>query len=174
LTVLRHLNYLADGAYPYGSLYRNRDGYFYGMTSAGGTNYSYTGTVFKISPTGTFSVLLRFPDGAWGFNPVASLVQGRDGYYYGMAHHGGSGDYGTIFRTCTNGTLTALHSFNYHFTGGYPDGSLVQGTDGNFYGMATTGGTNLHGTIFKMTPANSAALKCFDGWLGLRQPDLGY
>jgi uncharacterized repeat protein (TIGR03803 family) len=155
LTVLRSLNYAADGGYPYGSLYRNSDGYFYGMTSSGGTNYDYTGTAFKISSTGTYTVLFHFPDGALGFNPSENLIQARDGYYYGMAHNGGKSNYGAIFKLCNSGVLTSLRSFDYNNNGGYSDGSLIQGIDGNFYGMATSGGTYLNGTIFKMTASGT-------------------
>ena len=163
LTVLRHLNYSSDGANPYGSLYENSDGYFYGMSSSGGTNYNYTGTIFKISPTGIFTVLFRLPDGAFGFTPAESLVQATDGFYYGMTHNGGMDNYGTIYKTSTNGTMTVLRSFDYYNTGGYPDGSLIQGTDGNFYGMATDGNNNLDGTIFKITPGGTfTVLKLLD------------
>src|SRR5205814_1061092 len=163
LTVLRHLNYSSDGANPYGSLYENSDGYFYGMSSSGGTNYTYTGTIFKISPTGIFTVLFRLPDGAFGFTPAESLVQAKDGFYYGMTHNGGMDNYGTIYKTSTNGTMTVLRSFDYYNTGGYPDGSLIQGTDGNFYGMATDGNNNLDGTIFKITPGGTfTVLKLLD------------
>jgi uncharacterized repeat protein (TIGR03803 family) len=163
LTVLRHLNYSSDGANPYGSLYENSDGYFYGMASSGGTNYTYTGTIFKISPTGVFTVLFRLPDGAFGFNPAESVVQAKDGFFYGMAHNGGMDNYGTIYKTCTNGTLTVLRHFDYYNTGGYPDGSLIQATDGNFYGMGTTGNNNLDGTIFKITPTGTfTVLKLLD------------
>jgi uncharacterized repeat protein (TIGR03803 family) len=91
LTVLRHLNYSADGANPLGSLYENSDGYFYGMTSSGGTNYTYTGTIFKISSTGVFTVLFRLPDGAFGFNPAESVVQAKDGFLYGNGAQWGHG-----------------------------------------------------------------------------------
>ena len=54
-------------------------------------------------------------------------------------------------------TLTTLHSFDYTdgaFPGNYGAG-LVQATDGNFYGTTNTGGANLFGTIFKITPSGT-------------------
>jgi uncharacterized repeat protein (TIGR03803 family) len=52
-------------------------------------------------------------------------------------------------------TLTTLLSF-CNDTNSCPDGSdpggLIKGTDGNFYGMTSAGGTNDFGTIFKITP----------------------
>jgi uncharacterized repeat protein (TIGR03803 family) len=149
ITVLRHLN-TADGVNPYGSLYKNSDGYFYGMTYSGGVSNSY-GTIFKISSTGSFSVLLRFPDNAWGVSPYGSLVQAKDGNFYGTAYEGGTYGQGTIYKLCPSGSFTTLRSLNGTSNGSYPKGSMVQGTDGNFYGMASSGGTNNYGTIFKMS-----------------------
>jgi uncharacterized repeat protein (TIGR03803 family) len=48
-------------------------------------------------------------------------------------------------------------------TGSYPYGSLVQGSDGNFYGMTSEGGAFTIGTVFKLdvselTPPPAPAL----------------
>jgi uncharacterized protein (TIGR03437 family) len=52
-------------------------------------------------------------------------------------------------------TLTTLVSFN-GTDGVEPDyGSLVQGTDGNFYGTTYSGGANNTGTVFKVTPGGT-------------------
>jgi uncharacterized repeat protein (TIGR03803 family) len=58
------------------------------------------------------------------------------------------------------GTLTTLVSFNstslpLATSGGTPLSALVQGSDGNFYGTTSQGGSGSVGTIFKMTPAGS-------------------
>src|SRR5580704_8856387 len=37
--------------------------------------------------------------------------------------------------------------------GNLPNGWLVQGNDGNFYGTTATGGASGYGTIFRITPA---------------------
>jgi len=39
--------------------------------------------------------------------------------------------------------------------GSNPFGSLVQGSDGAFYGMTYQGGTKNKGTVFKVTPAGA-------------------
>src|SRR6516164_6791975 len=64
--------YPTDGANPYAGLIRDAAGNLYGTTSAGGTNGSACfglgcGTVFKLSPGGTESVLYKFSGGADGF-----------------------------------------------------------------------------------------------------------
>jgi uncharacterized repeat protein (TIGR03803 family) len=65
--------------------------------------------------------------------------------------------------------------------GGTPKGNLVRGTDGNFYGMTTAGGTHNAGTVFKITPAKAfSVLKHFNlltdggnpyGGLWVKKPD---
>jgi uncharacterized repeat protein (TIGR03803 family) len=50
-------------------------------------------------------------------------------------------------------TVTTLVSFD-GTNGSQPEfGSLVQGTNGNFYGTTWSGGANIAGTVFKITPA---------------------
>ena len=51
-------------------------------------------------------------------------------------------------------TITTLVNFN-GTNGSYPNGNLVQGSDGNFYGTTSQGGINDPfgpGTVFKVTP----------------------
>ena len=49
-------------------------------------------------------------------------------------------------------TLQTIYSFNNSNGPAQPQGRLVQGADGNFYGTTTAGGTSGKGTVFKMTP----------------------
>ncbi len=174
LFVLRHLNIDEDGGNPYGSLLKNSDGYFYGMAMNGGTkneNGDGSGTIFKISASGAYTVLTRLQDNAEGMYPGKSLVQGKDGYFYGMAREGGKFGYGTIYRLCTDGSFTALHSFERKTTGAWPYGSLIQAKDGYFYGMTSRGGTFDAGTIFKMSQSGSVTvIKHFDPSNGRYSP----
>ncbi len=125
----------------------------------------------------SFTTLVTF-DGSNGANPVGSLVQGSDGNFYGTAWYGGSSTNcrdgcGTVFRMTPAGTLTTLVNFN-QANGANPIGSLVQGTDGNFYGTTTGGGSSTNcgtfgcGTVFRMTlDGTLTTLASFDrahGW----------
>jgi uncharacterized repeat protein (TIGR03803 family) len=104
-----------------------------------------------------------------GLYEGSSLIQGTDGNFYGASIAGGSAytgpntGYGTVFKMTPEGTITTLYNFcsKAKCADGYaPNGSLVQGTDGNFYGTTQLGGKGIHsdclqgcGTVFKITPA---------------------
>lgn len=159
----------SDGHNPMAALVQGTDGNFYGTTADGGTNCSQNqfngcGTVFKVTPTGTLTTLHRF-NGTDGFKPVAGLVQGNDGSFYGTTEYGGTNcgldpydGCGTVFRITPSGTLTTLHSFNGS-DGFQPIADLVLGTDGNFYGTTMEGGTTCQfdgcGTAFVITPGGA-------------------
>jgi uncharacterized repeat protein (TIGR03803 family) len=149
----------APGQYPYlENLVQGSDGNFYGTTLDGGTN-GY-GAVFKISPSGTFTLLHSFSTATTdGESPYAGLVQGSDGNFYGTTHTGGANNYGTVFQISPSGTFTLLHSFSTATTDGeYPYAGLVQGSDGNFYGTTYFGGANGAGTVFNVTPSGTCTV----------------
>jgi len=108
-----------DGAGPQG-LIPPVNGYFYGTTSGYTIDgyYGY-GTVFKMSLSGTLTTLYSFcaqPNCADGSDP-STLVQARDGNFYGTTADGGdptcdpSWGCGTVFRITPAGALTTLHTF---------------------------------------------------------------
>jgi uncharacterized repeat protein (TIGR03803 family) len=157
------------GKSPQAALVQGSDGSFYGTTAFGGTNGD-NGTVFKITPSGVFTSLLSF-NGTNGRRPLASLVQGRDGNFYGTTSQGGAAydgilsfGHGTLFQLTPNGNLTSLHSFT-ETDGEGPEAGLVEGSDGNFYGTTLSGGaTGDNGTVFRMTPAGAlTTLHSFNG-----------
>nr|WP_317046582.1 choice-of-anchor tandem repeat GloVer-containing protein [Adhaeribacter arboris] len=151
-TILKHLDNTI-GSYPKGSLVEGADGNFYGMAYQGGTN-NY-GTIFRITPKGVFTVRRHLDLSTTGGRPYGSLVKATNGNFYGMTYQGGTNGYGTIFRMTPSGTFTVLRNLSYTSDGANPQGDLTQGTDGNFYGLTYTGGTNSYGTIFKMTPGGT-------------------
>src|ERR1035437_6588409 len=172
LTVLHSFNG-SDGEFPQGGLVQATDGNFYGTTYSGGasTNCTYgCGTVFKITSAGTLNALHSFctqtscSDGKY---PNGELVQASDGNLYGTAYEGGASNYGTVFKftsSGTSGTLTVLHSFDLT-DGSYPQGALVQATDGNLYGTTSQGGNvaPTAGTIFEITEGGKfSSLYSFD------------
>lgn len=159
----------ADGSGPSSGLIQATNGDFYGTTNAGGHNND-NGTVFKITPSGTLTLLYSFcansgcADGAY---PSSVLVQATDGNFYGTTNDGGAHGQGTVFKITPSGKLTTIYSFCP--TTNCPDGTgpaagLVQGTDGNLYGTTQVGGANVfYGTVFKITPGGTlTTLHSFD------------
>jgi uncharacterized repeat protein (TIGR03803 family) len=154
---------LTDGSEPWAALVQGTDGNFYGGTAVGGANAR--GTLFKITRAGALTTLHGF-DGTDGDIPSAALVRGTDGNFYGTTEQGGANAGGTVFKITAAGALTTLYSFCAQANcadGSYPYATLVQGTDGNFYGITGYGGTGQGsttcatsipsgcGTVFKMT-----------------------
>jgi len=94
-----------DGGTPLAGLVQATDGNLYGTTSqcVGLTaGCKYPGTIFQITPSGTFTTLYIFcsagapcTDGA---DPGAALIQGTDGNLYGSTTKGSGSAPGTIFR----------------------------------------------------------------------------
>ena len=136
-----------DGSSPNAGLIEGSDGNFYGTTLNGGVNNQ--GTVFKITSSGTLTVLHSF-DANNGGEPTASLVQGADGNFYGTTYNGGANGDGVIFGMTPSGSYTLLHSFAGS-DGSHPRGGMVQAPDGSFYGTTYTGGSANMGTIFHLT-----------------------
>ncbi|HTB85261.1 MAG TPA: choice-of-anchor tandem repeat GloVer-containing protein [Candidatus Sulfotelmatobacter sp.] len=129
-----------DGADPESDLTVGPDGDLYGTTVGGGTYGA--GAVFKISTNGTFTALASFA-GNTGYNPYAGVTAGPGGSLYGVVTSGGTTGYGTAYKVSSGGQFTLLNNFSYFPNGANPQAPLIQGPDGNFYGTAAGGGTNL-------------------------------
>jgi len=155
----------ADGTVP-NPVIQASDGNLYGTTQAGGANDG--GTVFKMTTSGALTTLYSFCSQAncddGGF-PMAGLVQASNGKFYGTTYAGGSQDEGTAFKITASGQLTTLYTFCMQTncpSGGNPGSSLIQATDGNFYGTTIAGAGTCFievdcGTIFRMTPTGQLA-----------------
>ena len=127
-----------DGANPLGALIQASDGYFYGTTNLGGAKSE--GTIFKMDSLGNLTTLYSFTGGDDGAQPSGGLIQASDGYLYGATLVGGASSAGVVFRTDTSGNMTTLYSFSGGTDGYGPEGSLIQATDGYFYGVTQNGG----------------------------------
>jgi uncharacterized repeat protein (TIGR03803 family) len=135
-----------DGSIPLGPLMQGTDGRFYGTTNWGGNNG--LGIVFQISSSGVYQVLHSFQNSTTtspvileGENSVAGMVDGGDGFIYGVTEQGGASGYGTLFRLTKTGTgFSVLHNFDKQ-TGGNPYGTPLLHTNGIIYGVTYTGGT---------------------------------
>ena len=140
----------SDAGSPYEGVIADASGNLYGSTSRGGPEN--LGTVFRLTPTGTVTLLHSFSI-LEGAEPMGTLLLDASGDLYGTALGGGSNtdteSLGTLFKLSASGTLTVLH----HFSGGngaYPEDGIISAGPGSFYGTTVGGGTSGRGTIYKL------------------------
>ena len=125
----------------------------WGMTLYGGTDDN--GVLFQYSPaTATYTKKIDFsrPNERW---PYGSLIRASDGKFYGMTKNGGTTDDGVLFQyDPATSTYTKKVEFD-GINGRYPQGSLIQASDGKLYGMTWAGGTNNLGVLYQSEILNS-------------------
>jgi uncharacterized repeat protein (TIGR03803 family) len=129
-----------DGYSPEASLTEGTDGNLYGSTFGGGGEYR-LGTLFKITPSGSFTALWDFSTQGGGDGPLAPLTLVSNGDFVGTT--AAPNGHGTIFNVTSQGKLTLLHTFLCQrkcLGGNAPEGALALGTDGKLYGTTSFGG----------------------------------
>ena len=145
-----------DGDNPlYGDLLFDQAGNIQGSAWGGGEWAG--GVVYKITPSGSESVLYPFNgiDGAYLANAV---IFDHSGNLYGTTVAGGLSNYGTVFELSPSGsgwTEKVLYSFEGGNDGGFPYAGLVFDSSGNLYGATSDGGSGGGGTVFRLTPAGT-------------------
>ena len=153
----------SDGAYPSAGLIMDSGGNLYGTTAGGGGGSCNLGcgTVFKLAPDGTETVLHAFTGGD-GALPLGDLIQDSAGDLYGTTKMGDSGDCelskihgcGTVFELAPDGTETVLHAFTGGNDGAFPVAGVTEDKAGNLYGTTFAGGANCQsyacGTVFEI------------------------
>ena len=152
----------SGGYYPQAAgLIQATNGNFYGDTAFGGADADPYGSIFELTPSGKLTTVSNFcynvPNCIHGNYPHAGVIQATDGSFYGTTPEGGAASYGTVFKVTAAGALTTLYSFcspdcTY---GSGPQGGLIQGKDGNFYGTTQFGGAYNAGSVFKITATGS-------------------
>jgi len=167
-TVLHAFQGGSDGVEPNSGVIRDRNGNLYG-TSGGGNGGANCpngcGTVFKVAPDGTETVLYAFQAGSDGNGPVAGLLMDGTGNLYGTTIYGGGAagcpfgplGCGTVFKIAPDGTESVLYVFKGGSDGQFPEGGLIADKAGNLYGTTYDGGgPSCHGagcgTVFKLAP----------------------
>ncbi len=155
-----------DGYAPNAGLIQAADGNFYGTTSDGG-NATNNGTVFRMTPQGTVTVLYTFGsvqhDGA---NPYTAVVQGSDGAFYGTTYFGGTagasvGGNGTVFRLSLVSPPTFTSQASATFTAGQANSFTVTATGTPLFsatGLPTWATLNSTTGVLSGNPPNSTGL----------------
>ncbi|HJZ77552.1 MAG TPA: choice-of-anchor tandem repeat GloVer-containing protein [Vicinamibacterales bacterium] len=156
------------------------DGNLYGTAATGGpfnpacaTNLTGCGMLYRLSPSGAFTVLYNFEGTTADHRqtpiyPYGALLQASDGNFYGTTSEGAS-----VYRMTPGGSVTTIT-----FLGGGSYADLIQGQDGNLYGTTALGGegtcpadrsalchpTPGEGTVFRVSLSGGlTTLKVFSG-----------
>jgi uncharacterized repeat protein (TIGR03803 family) len=146
----------SDGGYPEGPLVFDSRGNLYGTTEYGGT-YGY-GTVFRLSPNGTETVLHSFGFKNDGQHPVSGVVLAKNGDMYGTTTQGGALRAGAVFKLSPNGQEWVHSITPSNGEGAYPMGGLVLDASGNLYGTTTYGGTASAGAVYELKADGTMAV----------------
>ena len=141
----------AYGAFgPANGLVQGNDGNFYCATAQlAGYRYGYYGAIIQVTPGGQ-ATGEAFPN----MLATGPFIQGSNGTFYGV---GGTftNEYiqssGFVFSFTTTGTLQIQHTFGQGTDGAYPAGTVVQGPNGDLYGITYQGGTAGYGILFKLS-----------------------
>jgi uncharacterized repeat protein (TIGR03803 family) len=149
------------GQGPNGGLVIDSQGNLYGTTMDGGPLGSCPhhtsvgcGTVFKVSPDGTETVILNLQSigVTW---PAAGLIVDAQGNFYGT---GTQPPHGTVFEVTSTGTGVLLARFHSQKVGNDPQSRLLRDAMGNLYGTAWKGGSDGQGTVFEITASGTKDL----------------
>jgi uncharacterized repeat protein (TIGR03803 family) len=139
-----------DGSFPEDGVIIDAQRNLYGTTLYGGS--ANLGTVYKISPAGSETILHSFTGGSSdGIGPYGPLLRDKNGNLYGTTIQGGAYFYGTIYKLTPHGAETILHYFNPdEHDGAGPITGLTMDKQGNLYGVALVGGRYKEGAVFEI------------------------
>ncbi len=124
------------------------NGKLYGTTRFGGANN--LGTLFEYNPaSNSYSVLVDFDGTAKGSDPQSSVIQASNGKLYGLTRLGGTNNIGVIFEyDLATSTFTKKYDM-ISANGQFPQGSLIEASNGRLYGVNRFGGASGAGTLFE-------------------------
>ncbi len=153
----------ADGASPLSGVVLDAAGNLYGTTEYGGE--STLGVVYKLTPSGSESVLYTFTTSNQGGLPVAGVVLDRSGNLYGTTVNFCSEFTESpftcgadVFELSPSGggswNYTVIHQFTGYFSQGY---DLIMDDNGNLYGTVRNEGPD-YDEVYKLTPSDG-------GWI---------
>ncbi len=176
-----------QGSNPFGNLIQATDGNIYGTFLGGGPSYNSTivaggtGGVFKITPSGTYSILYACNDAGTDCNGPVSLVQLQDGNLYVVSSAGGAYGYGNLFALNLAGGYADLHDFSNSNDGAYPNDQLAIGT--GTFGLVlwgTNSGTGVStdpapwGNIWSFEPDFGVGFTVYSNYYTFAQNTFGF
>jgi len=144
----------------------DKQGNLYGTTSGGGEPGN--GTVFKLAPGGTETVIHNFNCNDDGCNPESGVTLDKKGNLYGTTASGGTYGYGVLYEITAAGNYSVLYNFTGEDDGAMPYSPPVLDKKGNLYGTTEQQkpGISGYGTVYKFAPKTSqmTILHTFSGY----------
>ncbi|MBV9992473.1 MAG: hypothetical protein JOZ72_14420 [Alphaproteobacteria bacterium] len=132
-------------------------GNLYGTTASCGALQR--GTIYKLAPDGTFSVLSDFSESGAGLVPEGEMSRSHTDNFFGTTIGGGANNGGTLFRfRPAGGRMNILHAFADGAGGRDPRYALLRDRDRTIYGVAIQGGSTGLGTVYKLTEDGTYAV----------------
>ncbi len=133
-------------------------------------------TIMRIELSGDATVVHQFDPSTEGYLPVAGLVKGADGAFYGTTSWGEGPPcrYGAVYRVDDSGSFSILHGFNGD-DGVRPVVAMIQGNEAFLYGATMSiewhdPDVSTAGTIFRIDAAGNFATVGRFGWADGAQP----
>lgn len=144
----------------YTRLAKTPNGKLYGVTAAGGVYDK--GVIFEYDPTtSVYTRKFDFSDNT-GALPTGSLTYASNGKLYGMTNASGPLGYGTLFEY-DPATNVFTKKIDFTYANGYrANGSLIQASNGNLYGVTSQGGSSGGGVLFEYNPVTNVLTKKVD------------
>jgi hypothetical protein len=167
-----------DGSYPDSALTIDAAGNLYGTTVSGGPGGSAqtiegAGVVYELQPQpgerwkGRTLYVFNVAQSLNPNSPYAPVLLGADGTLYGTTKSGGvecakggSQGCGTAFALTPahHNKLAVLHDFYESDADGYfPTTGLIADAAGNLYGAVQSGGAQMGGVIYELSPSSGGA-----------------
>ncbi|MBK9760687.1 MAG: hypothetical protein IPO90_12110 [Flavobacteriales bacterium] len=146
-----------SGSSPFARMILGSNGLLYGTADQGGL--SNAGTIFSFNTTtNALSVVYNLSDGGFS-DPWAGVIEDPAGTLVGVANDGGTGNEGALFKVLlSSGVDTELVPFGFS-NGSTPKGRLLKASNGLFYGLTSTGGTENTGILFSFDPVTSTFVR---------------
>ncbi len=176
-TVLYSFQGAPDGQLPLAGLVSDSAGNLYGTTKYGGSGPCTSvdgngcGVIFKVSHSGTGTVLYSFQGKNDGRYPIAGLAIDSAGNLYGTTP--GTVDVGSCPPACGNvfefssaGVFTVLHRFTGGLDGTLPTTGLTIDSSGRLYGTTATGPVTARSSSCQTLRANGNSPRCTLLWVG--------
>jgi len=139
--------------FPEGALILDSAGNFYGELD---TASLIDGEFFKVTPSGQETTEWISPQSNLPFHPYLFLDSAGNLFGYDTEGSSPNGISNALFQISSSGTHTLLYTFCQQTNctdGEFPAGGpIVNGADGNIYGVAALGGQFGQGVVFRVTP----------------------